>query len=191
MASAGLPQLNLDIWQVQWAHYEVDDDIAATIPQAFHFRNEAGIDGGLYYVFPATATEKLTGTPGKSFVKVGVDFPTGEALSDMDSFNYLGSNDVLKLMDEWVAEHLPSVGKRIDRYTHPYTMTTDSYFVMDKLADNVVVFSGGSGRAFKFGPLLGDCMASLLTGEAAPVDLAPFSVNRDALSVEKSASPVA
>ena len=61
-------------------------------------------------------------------------------------------------------------------------MTEDSYFVMDKLADNVAVFSGGSGRAFKFGPLLGDCMASLLTGEKAPVDLSPFSASRGALS---------
>jgi glycine/D-amino acid oxidase-like deaminating enzyme len=61
-------------------------------------------------------------------------------------------------------------------------MTKDSYFVMDKIADNVAVFSGGSGRAFKFGPLIGDCMASLLTGENPPVDLAPFSVSREALA---------
>lgn len=47
--SANLPQLNLDIWQVQWGHYEVDSEAAAEIPQAFHFRNEDGIDGGLYY----------------------------------------------------------------------------------------------------------------------------------------------
>jgi glycine/D-amino acid oxidase-like deaminating enzyme len=53
---------------------------------------------------------------------------------------------------------------------------------MDKVADNVAVFSGGSGRAFKFGPLIGDCMASLLTGEEAPVNLAPFSVSREALA---------
>jgi hypothetical protein len=31
-----------------------------------------------------------------------------------------------------------------------YTMTGDSYFVMDKLADNVAVFSGGSGRALRY-----------------------------------------
>ena len=53
-------------------------------------------------------------------------------------------------------DHLPKVGKRIDSYTSPYTMTKDSYFVMDKIKDNVAVFAGGSGRAFKFGPLLGD-----------------------------------
>merc|ERR1712087_41701 len=191
LESANLPLLNLDIWQVQWAHYQVDDDVAASIPQAFHFRNENGIDGGLYYVFPSSATESVQ-NDGKSFVKVGVDFPSGKALSDMGSFDYEGSQKVLELMDGWVKEHLPLVGERIDSYCHPYTMTKDSYFVMDKVAVNVAVFSGGSGRAFKFGPLLGDCMASLLTGEDAPVDLAPFSASREAvLSAPKIEQPVA
>jgi glycine/D-amino acid oxidase-like deaminating enzyme len=60
-------------------------------------------------------------------------------------------------------------------------MTDDSYFVMDKVHPNIAVFAGGSGRAFKFGPLLGDCITSLLTGEDAPVDLDPFSLKREAL----------
>lgn len=181
LAMSNLPTFDLEVWQVQWAHYEVDSDIAASIPQAFHFRKESGIDGGLYYVFPSSATESIQNNNGKSYVKVGVDFPTGGALSGMESFNYEGSPEVLNHIDDWVKEHLPSVGKRIDSYTSPYTMTSDSYFVMDKVADNVAVFSGGSGRAFKFGPLLGDCMASLISGEHAPVDLAAFSASRGAV----------
>lgn len=31
-----------------------------------------------------------------------------------------------------------------------------------------------------FGPLVGDCMASLLTGQNLPIDLAPFSANHAA-----------
>ena len=46
LESANLPPLNLDIWQVQWGHYEVESDVAASIPQAFHFRKENDIDGG-------------------------------------------------------------------------------------------------------------------------------------------------
>mmetsp|Transcript_12135 Transcript_12135/g.18734 ORF Transcript_12135/g.18734 Transcript_12135/m.18734 type:complete len:819 (+) Transcript_12135:148-2604(+) len=179
---ANLPTMDLEVWQVQWAHYEVDSDVAASIPQAFHFRKENDIDGGLYYVFPSSATESIQNNDGKSYVKVGVDFPTGDALSSMESFNYEGSEKVLSLIDGWVKEHLPSVGGRINSYCHPYTMTSDSYFIMDKVADNVAVFSGGSGRAFKFGPLIGDCMTSLLTGEKAPVDLAPFSASRGAVA---------
>lgn len=178
LESAGLPKLNLEIWQVQWAHYEIDSAVADSIPQAFHFRKESNIDGGLYYVFPASASECVN-KDGKSFVKVGVDFPTGGPLDSMDSFCYKGADNVLRLMDGWVKEHLPDAGVRVDSYCHPYTMTSDSYFIMDKVTPNVAVFSGGSGRAFKFGPLLGDCIASLLSGEEAPVDLQPFSVKRE------------
>lgn len=73
------------------------------------------------------------------------------------------------------------MGRRVDSFCHPYTMTEDSYFVIDKVHPNIALFSGGSGRAFKFGPLLGDCIASLLTGEESPVDLTPFSVKRDTM----------
>ena len=82
-----------------------------------------------------------------------------------------------------MSEHLPQVGRRVDAYTSPYTMTKDSYFVMDKIRPNVAIFAGGSGRAFKFGPLIGDCLTSLLFDHEAPVDLAPFSLNREALKV--------
>ena len=98
----------------------------------------------------------------------------------MDSFDYNRSEDVTKLMDDWVKEHLPFVGKRVDSYCHPsYTTTQDSYFIMDKVAPNVAIFSGGSGRAFKFGPLLGDCMPSLLKDEEPPVDLITFFYKTD------------
>jgi sarcosine oxidase len=98
---------------------KVSAEVAASIPQAFHFRKENGIDGGLYYVFPSRATESIQ-NGGTHYIKVGVDFPTGDALTDMSSFNYEGSEEVLKLIDEWVKEHLPAVGKRFDSYCSPY-----------------------------------------------------------------------
>lgn len=181
---AGLPELNLKIWQVQWAHYEVDPLVAASIPQAFHFRHESNIDGGLYYVFPASATETLSNRKlkkGKTYVKIGVDFPTNNNVPDMNSFDYEGSEEVFKLMDEWTQEHLPQVGQRIDSFSSPYTMTDDSYFVMDKVHPRIAIFAGGSGRAFKFGPLLGDCIAALLAEEEPPIELDPFSIERKGL----------
>ena len=160
-----------------------DPEVAKSIPQAFFFRKESGVDGGLFYVFPSTATECKD--DDCAYVKVGVDFKTGEELTNMDSFDYTGSEEVLKLIDDWVAEHLPGVGERVDSCTSPYTMTEDSYFVMDNVCDGVTVFSGGSGRAFKFGPLLGDCLAALATGDAAPVDLTRFSCDRLSLRMDK------
>lgn len=181
LGMAGLPKLNLKVWQVQWGHYKVTDPkVAATIPQAFFFRKpESDLDGGLFYVFPASATECKD--DDCAYVKVGVDFRTGDELENMSSFDFEGSEEVRKLMDGWVAEHLPGVGERVDSYTSPYTMTEDSYFVMDNIADGVTIFSGGSGRAFKFGPLLGDCLAALTTGDTSPVDLTRFSCDRGLL----------
>jgi glycine/D-amino acid oxidase-like deaminating enzyme len=187
LESAGLPKLNVKVWEIQWAHYRVKKSVAASIPQAFHFRKgQSKEDGGLYYVFPASATESLKNADGEddeyTYVKVGVDFRSGGDLEGMGAFDYEGSKKVLELMDGWVAEHLPDVEDRVESFTSPYTMTDDSYFVMDKVSDRVAVFSGGSGRAFKFGPLIGDCMASLITGDESPVELKRFSASREAVS---------
>lgn len=185
LETAKLPQLNLKVWEIQWAHYKVKKSIASSIPQAFHFRKgQSDLDGGLYYVFPPTATESVA-DDGEEYthVKVGVDFPSGSDLPAMEAFDYGGSQTILELMDGWVAEHIPGVEERIDSFTSPYTMTEDSYFIMDTLAENVAVFSGGSGRAFKFGPLIGDCMAALVTGGTLPMDLERFRATRDAVQL--------
>jgi len=177
-----LPKMNLKIWEVQWAHYRVKTSVAKSIPQAFHFRKgKTEEDGGLYYVFPESSTESLTKNDEYTYVKVGVDFPSGTDLENMESFDYKGSQKVQDLMDEWVAEHLPDVEERVDSYASPYTMTDDSYFIMDKLCDDVAVFSGGSGRAFKFAPLIGDCMAALIMGDEAPIELERFSAKREVI----------
>ncbi len=192
LESAGLPKLNLKVWEIQWAHYRVKKSVAASIPQAFHFRKgQSEQDGGLYYVFPESATESLVEDDDDyTYVKVGVDFASGGDLEGMESFDYEGSQTVLELMDGWVAEHLPDVEDRVESFTSPYTMTDDSYFVMDKLSDKVAVFSGGSGRAFKFAPLIGDCMASLILGDESPVELERFSASRSVLQTPKAQKEV-
>ncbi|KAL3927320.1 MAG: hypothetical protein SGARI_005358, partial [Bacillariaceae sp.] len=65
--------MDLDIWRIHWAHYEIDENV--DVPQCFFFRKESecGNDGGLYYCFPTTATESCQATPGKKIVKVGHD----------------------------------------------------------------------------------------------------------------------
>jgi glycine/D-amino acid oxidase-like deaminating enzyme len=190
LESANLPTINVKVWEIQWAHYRVKESVASSIPQAFHFRKgQCKEDGGLYYVFPASATESVPNNGNNNdddgdeytYVKVGVDFPSGGDTKGMDAFDYNGSEKVLDLMDGWVKEHLPDVEERIEQFTSPYTMTDDSYFVMDKVAKNVAIFSGGSGRAFKFAPLIGDCMASLVRDEEPPIEIERFSASREAL----------
>ena len=60
LESANLPTINVKVWEIQWAHYRVKESVASSIPQAFHFRKgQCKEDGGLYYVFPASATESV------------------------------------------------------------------------------------------------------------------------------------
>ena len=61
-----------------------------------------------------------------------------------------------------------------------YTNTPDEDFILDRhpIHSGVVVFSGGSGHAFKFLPVLGACMADLLTDELPSADLSPFAIDR-------------
>ena len=61
-----------------------------------------------------------------------------------------------------------------------YDNSVDDDFVVDRVG-NLVVGAGTSGHGFKFGPLWGDLLASLVTGESPPVDLLPFAWQRPGL----------
>lgn len=178
-------KLDLDIWRIHWCHYEIDETI--NVPQCFFFRKESecGNDGGLYYCFPASATESCKASPGKKIIKVGVDFKTTKSVdepSTMDAFEYKAMPMVLEMIDSFVAEHLEGEAKRVEEFVSPYTMTRDSYFIMDTLPGhkNVALFSGGSGRAFKFAPLIGDCLSRLARGDTNFLieDMSCFSLSR-------------
>jgi len=86
------------------------------------------------------------------------------------------------MMDAFLAEHWAGAElERVDLQCSPYTMTPDGAFVLDQLpgCPEVVVFTGGSGRAFKFGPLLGRLMAELARGDEPSYDLGPLSALRE------------
>ncbi|HET9026598.1 MAG TPA: N-methyl-L-tryptophan oxidase [Trueperaceae bacterium] len=66
---------------------------------------------------------------------------------------------------------LPGIGATpTSSATCLYTKTPDERFVVDRHPEhrNVVLAGGGSGHAFKFGPLLGDLIAELVNG-AEPI----------------------
>ncbi len=60
-----------------------------------------------------------------------------------------------------------------------YDNSADTDFVLDRVG-RIVVGSGTSGHAFKFGPLLGQLLADLAEGVRTPVDLGRFSLHRGA-----------
>jgi sarcosine oxidase len=56
-------------------------------------------------------------------------------------------------------------------------MTPDEHFVLDREGP-VVVGGGGSGHAFKFGPLLGEMLADLALGRPGRIPRGRFALRR-------------
>jgi glycine/D-amino acid oxidase-like deaminating enzyme len=77
------------------------------------------------------------------------------------------------------------------RETCLYTNTPDEDFVLDFVpgTTNVVVGGGGSGHAFKLGPVIGRILSELALAGRASTDVSMFSATRPVLLA--AASPVA
>ena len=174
----------LEVWPMLWAHYTVEPALADRYPQWFCFRKEVPDlwDGGLYYGFPCEGDE--------SVIKVGIDFCPDHPefrMRDMADYVRRPNAKIVKLIDDFVRENWVGVGERVDMYSSPYTCTRDQYFVLDRLPshEEVTLFTGGCGRAFKFAPLLGKLLAEKTLGMAPSHDIAPFSAARECVQWPK------
>ena len=79
----------------------------------------------------------------------------------------------------YVRERLPGLDPAgFASETCLYTTTADENFVLDR-SGGIVVGGGGSGHAFKFGPLIGEILADLALGRPPAVPLARFSLTRN------------
>ncbi|MBL9034255.1 MAG: FAD-dependent oxidoreductase [Rhodospirillaceae bacterium] len=68
----------------------------------------------------------------------------------------------------WLAGRMPAVEPKVSRtQRHPWTMTPDVDFVIDR-REQLIVAVGCAGHAFKFGPALGRLVADIVEGGAAP-----------------------
>jgi sarcosine oxidase len=64
-----------------------------------------------------------------------------------------------------------------------YTLTADRDFVVDRLPDHPNVCVGlGAAHGFKFAAWFGSTLAALATGAPTGPELAPFAIDRAALS---------
>ena len=81
---------------------------------------------------------------------------------------------------EWLGARMPAVEPRVAlTQRHPWTMTPDGDFAIDRRGP-IVVAAGCSGHAFKFGPALGALVADVAEGVARD-DLGLFSLDRPAM----------
>jgi sarcosine oxidase len=81
----------------------------------------------------------------------------------------------------YIRSRLPGFPARpLKTQRHPWTMTPDSDFVIDRRGA-VTVAAGCSGHAFKFGPALGELIADVVDGVDRG-DAVPFRMDRPALA---------
>lgn len=71
-------------------------------------------------------------------------------------------------------------GEIVSGITCLYTKTRDERFIIDSHPEHpqIVVAGGGSGHAFKFGPVLGEAAAGLALGTGSPHDISRFTLAR-------------
>jgi sarcosine oxidase len=106
--------------------------------------------------------------PGSPLYKIGIH-PSGP-VADPDAQDQSPDPELVGRLSRVAARLLP----RYDPQPHAterciYDNTPDEDFVVDRIG-NVVIGCGTSGHGFKFGPLLGEWLADLATGDAGPLD---------------------
>lgn len=102
--------------------------------------------------------------PGSPLYKTGLH-QSGTRIRPGAPQDQSADPDLAGQLEEMAGRYLPDFGPRAVRTERcVYDNTADDDFVVDRIG-NVVVGSGTSGHGFKFGPLLGEWLAALATGE--------------------------
>lgn len=113
--------------------------------------------------------------PGSELYKIGIH-QSGPAV-DPDAQARVPDDDLLRQVTLAASRHLPGYDPQpADTERCIYDNTPDEDFVLDRVG-NVVVGCGTSGHGFKFGPLLGEWLAGLATGDRSAA-LNRFAVGR-------------
>jgi glycine/D-amino acid oxidase-like deaminating enzyme len=94
---------------------------------------------------------------------------------DPTSDERLPSAEGLKAIRDYLAFRFPALrdAPLLEARICPYEDTPDHHFILDRhpQAQNVWIVGGGSGHGFKHGPAVGERVARLVLGEAAPEPL--------------------
>ncbi len=168
--------LDLEIWSMLWGYYQVETSQRENFPQWFCFQqaNPNTGDGGLYYGFPCHDS-------ASSLIKVGIDWCPPECRTrTMKNFQREPDPKLARLLDRFLKNNWHGIDKCVSLHCCPYTMTKDTLFVLDRLPHlpQVTIFTGGSGQAFKFAPILGKLLSELVLEQELSVDITPFNIRR-------------
>ena len=143
-------------------------------------------DTEFFYILPCCAT----GGPNQNKLKLGSHVP-GTATTPASVNRNVGLDDLATLRSG-LRRFLPeAVGPILTPDVCLYTMTADGHFIIDIHPDhkNVVFATGGSGHAFKFGPVIGEAVADLaMVGKTSlPIEF----LRLDRFSIAQTDTPAA
>ena len=153
--------LSLEIWSMLWGYYQVEKREQEHFPQWFCFQKEnpSTGDGGLYYGFPCHDYDS-------SLIKVGIDWcPPKYRTNTMKNFRREPDPQLAQLLDQFLRKNWHGIGKCVPKL-----------FLLS--FPQVTIFTGGSGQAFKFAPILGKLLSELVLEQELSVDITPFNIQR-------------
>jgi monomeric sarcosine oxidase len=165
-------QLKLAIWQMTIGYFQ-----AAVGRYQYPLWYEFGPPGPngqqqLFYGFPPEQ--------GSSLLKVSADF-TNNIYTDPSQCTYQPDPQILASLGTFLQQRFNGIlPAPMSTSTCLYTMSADGEMILDNLPgyQNVSIFTGGSGRGFKFTPLFGRILVDLATKGKTYYDISPFSFNR-------------
>jgi monomeric sarcosine oxidase len=162
-------QLDLAIWQMTVAYFQAD-----VANHAYPLWYEFGpTSQQLFYGFPADEV------PGS--IKVSLD-STNNIYTDPSQCTFQPDPQILSQMGTFLQQRFNGVQPTAsDAATCLYTMTVaDAQMILDRLGGfpGVAIFTGGSGRGFKFTPLFGRILVELATTGKTSYDISEFSITR-------------
>ena len=186
-------QLNLSIWQMTvayfsaaaseyayplWYEFGPPPDHAPASQQSFPHTLAPGTTAAstspqnLFYGFPPDEAPQM--------IKVSADF-TNNIYSDPSQCTYQPDPEILSLIGSFLQHRFNGVqAAPNEAVTCLYTMSSDYQMILDRVPGhpNVAIFSGNSGRGFKFTPLFGRILADLVATGQTYYDISPFSIAR-------------
>lgn len=116
--------------------------------------------------------------PGVGY-KVAFDAGSADAWV-ADAEEWAPDPDEAGALARWVEARMPAAAPYLVRHQrHPWTMTPDGDFVIDRRGP-LVIADGCAGHALKFGPALGELVADLVEGRPRP-GTERFALDRPAL----------
>jgi monomeric sarcosine oxidase len=164
-------QLNLTIWQMTIAYFQ-----AVTATYSYP----------LWYEFGTTAETQFYGFPSEEvpgYIKVSTEF-TNDKYTDPSQCTYKPDPQILASLGSFVQQRFNGVQPTPTKAsTCLYTMSADGEMILDNLPgyQNVAIFTGASGRGFKFTPLCGRILVDLATTGKTYYDISPFSITRQGI----------